>query len=85
MPVTAPVRAFDVRVNEFDGKLLLVRRLDAYELADVEAAIWSACDGEHSVQQIVDVVVGRYDVDAETAERDVVAFLAQLTDAGLLE
>lgn len=80
-----PSRSFDVRVNESEGKLLLVRGLDAYELDDVEATIWAACDGERTVEQVVDVVVETYDVDRPTAERDVAEFLGQLRDASLLE
>jgi hypothetical protein len=82
---TIPSRSFDVRVNESDGKLLLVRGFDAFELDDVAATIWSACDGQRTVEQVIDAVVEAYDIDRPTAQRDVEGFLAQLRDASLLE
>lgn len=72
------VRAFDVRVNSFQGSTILVRRRDVYELGEVEELIWSLCDGDHTIDDIADAVAARYDVEPATAHADVQDFVEEL-------
>jgi hypothetical protein len=39
---------------------------------------------EHDHDELVAALLARFDVDADTARRDVAAFIADLSDAGLL-
>jgi hypothetical protein len=80
-----PLRAFDVRVNDSNGSLLLVRGMDAYELRDVEADIWKLCDGNHTATEIAKKIGAEFDVEQDIAEADVRTFVKQLRDADLLE
>jgi hypothetical protein len=85
MDDTRPLRAFDVRVNESNGSLLLVRGMDAFELGDVEAVIWQHCDGTKTVDDIATTLVDEFAVEREVALRDVKAFVSELRSVDLLE
>ena len=79
------VRAFDVRVNSFQGSTILVRDRDVYELGEVEELIWSLCDGGHTLTQIASAVAEQFEVDAVTAESDVRGFVEELLHDKLVE
>jgi hypothetical protein len=79
-----PERAFDVRINSADGKLLLVRGMDAFELDEIGAAIWRSCDGQKHLGQIAADLAQEYDVDIDTAQSDVATFVSELRKAQLL-
>lgn len=49
-----------------------------YNLSRVGAAIWELLDGRRSGAEVIEALVGRFDVDRETAEADYAAFLAKL-------
>ena len=49
-----------------------------YNLSRVGAFIWELLDGRHSGEQVVEALVGHFDVDRATAEADYGAFLAKL-------
>lgn len=51
-----------------------------YTLNEVGARVYELIDGERSVAEIVDAVFSEFDVDRETAERDVRAFIEQLLE-----
>ncbi len=49
-----------------------------YNLSRVGAFIWELLDGQHSGEEVVEALVGRFDVDRATAETDYGSFLAKL-------
>lgn len=52
----------------------------------VGITIWEFLEGKMpTVIEICDYLLGEFDVDAETCQRDVTAFLARMSDVGLLE
>ena len=53
--------------------------------SEVGAFLMDALKSGASRQTLVDSVLAEYDVDAETAEKDVDEFLANLTELGILE
>jgi hypothetical protein len=55
-----------------------------YTLSDVGADTWRACDGQHTVGEILDQLRAVYDVESEVLERDLAAFLADLEERDLL-
>jgi len=55
-----------------------------YSLSTVAAWIWELIDGERSVSQIRDAVLARFDVDVETASRDIEEFFEQLVKIGAI-
>jgi hypothetical protein len=80
-----PRRAFDVRTDVNSGSVLLIRGTDAFELDDVGAHIWSLCDGSRATEDVIEEIVGAFEVDQQVASDDVQDFLKQLTRARLLE
>jgi hypothetical protein len=50
----------------------------------VGTLIWESADGKTAVSAIVARICAEFDVDAEQAERDTMAFIAKLRERGLL-
>ncbi len=51
---------------------------------EVGQRIWDLSDGERTVGDIVSAIESEYDVDAATAEADVIEFLDELVTKGLV-
>ena len=56
----------------------------AHALTPVATAIFERCDGTMTVDQIITEVVDIFDCDRDQARTDVVSFLNELRDRGLL-
>ena len=56
-----------------------------YGMDAVGAKVWSVIEQPASLTSIVDAVMAEYEVDAETCERDVLAFINRMKAAGLVE
>ena len=83
---TQPCRRERVLVERVDDETVLLD-LDSgsyFALNDVGARIWELCDGDRSVDDIVSTITAEYDVDTETARRDVVELLSMLAEEQLL-
>jgi len=50
----------------------------------VGSRVWDLIDGRRTLDDIVDVIVGEFDVERPQAARDVETFLRQLIDKGLV-
>ncbi|MFH1844023.1 MAG: PqqD family protein [bacterium] len=55
-----------------------------FTITTVGADIWRACDGSHSVSEIVEILIAAYEVDRETVERDLEAYLTDLETKQLI-
>jgi hypothetical protein len=53
-------------------------------LADVAADLWRACDGKHSVAEIMDMLLARYAVDRATLRRDLQSCLHDMQNKKLI-
>ena len=68
-----------------DELVVLNHQRDVYcSLKGIGPTIWSLVQQPRSVGEIVDIVTERYDVPREQCSRDVVRFVAQLSDLGLV-
>lgn len=83
--VQNPQQLFNVRTTLVRGKNLLVQRNIAYEIDEVGMDIWELCDGEHTLQQIAEVLTQTYNVAYEQAEQDCAEFIEDLKAKGLLQ
>ena len=54
------------------------------ELNDVAASIAAKIDGTRSVRVIAEELAEEYEAEADVIEKDVIAFLGDLSDRGLL-
>jgi len=50
----------------------------------VGSRVWDLIDGRRTLDDIVDAIVGEFDVERPQAARDVETFLRQLIDKGLV-
>lgn len=69
-----------------DGKAVVVV-IDAqrmHVLNPVGARVWELCDGRN-VASIVDHITREFEVDEETALRDVARFISELNDVGAVQ
>ena len=56
-----------------------------YGLDGVGTRIWDLIKEPQAVSSIRDTILDEYEVDRETCERDLLEFLGQLADEGLIE
>jgi predicted deacylase len=69
-----------------DEMVILDRRHQVvHQLNETARHVWTRCDGEHTAMAIAGELVQAFDVDAETAARDVASVLRRLAGAGLVE
>jgi coenzyme PQQ synthesis protein D (PqqD) len=65
--------------------LLSMKTAHYYGLADVGARIWSLVQEPVSVAAICDTIASEYDVSPERCQADVLRFLQELAQHGLVE
>lgn len=56
-----------------------------FVLTETGAFIWNLLPGVKSENEIVEKMLGEYDVDRETAEKDVTEFLERLRRFGIID
>jgi hypothetical protein len=80
----APAEHVRGRHLEHEAVVVLPDKGQVKVLNDVGAQIWSLADGSRSVREIIAAVCREYDVSAAVAEVDILAFLAELQQKGLI-
>jgi coenzyme PQQ biosynthesis protein PqqD len=66
------------RIIGDEAVLLSAEDSSVHSLDAVGTRIWELCDGEKTVSEIIDQVVAEFEVERETAEKDVVEFIEEL-------
>ena len=56
-----------------------------YGIDEIGALIWSALEEPRTLEYLRETILRGYRVDKETCDRDVMAFLADMESAGLIE
>jgi hypothetical protein len=86
-PATVLKRRSDVRYRRIEGEAVVLRQSAAEVLVlnEVGASVLELADGERSVGDWIDALATEYEGDATDLARDVLAFAAELAEAGLLE
>lgn len=82
-----PRKSQRIAAREVDGKAVVVV-LDArklHTLNPVGTRVFELCDGTRDVSAIAGLVAQEFEVDANTAQRDAIAFLSQLIAEGAVE
>ena len=84
-------RADSVVARQIAGKSLLVPICgeladlqQLFTLNDVGDFIWAKMDGSKTIKNLSDEVANNFEVTADIAKEDSVAFLSMLEDAGLI-
>jgi len=81
-----PVPVADVRVETIEGELLLYhpQQTKAIYLNPTAAVIWSLCDGQRRIGEMIALIGESYPESKERLTEDVLATIAQLRDGGVL-
>ena len=76
-----------MRYRRIEGEAVVLRQSAAEVLVlnEVGASVLELADGERSVGDWIIALGDAYEGDPETLARDVLAFAAELAEAGLLE
>ncbi len=64
------------------GELALLDRL--FVLNGLGEHIWQALDGKRTISEICASIVDAFDVNQKTANRDLIEFVVELEEAGLV-
>ena len=77
----------DIVASDIDDEkvMMSVEKGQYFGLEPVGSRIWEMIAQPVRVSELIDVLLGRYDVDRETCEKDVLAFLEELNEAGILQ
>ena len=73
-----------VRTLDDEAVILHVPSGEYFSLNEVGLFIWQHLDGENDLDGVTDQVTGRYEVDRETARRDVAELISAFEAADLL-
>jgi hypothetical protein len=86
-PATVLVAARDQVSTELEGEAVILGLADGvyYGLDGVGALVWELLREPRSVAELRDAVTAEFAVDAETAERDLLALLRELAGRRLVE
>ncbi len=81
-----PVPASDVKVEAIEGELLLYHPLHtrAIYLNPSAAVIWSLCDGQRRVGDIIQMIGESYPESKDQLTEEVLSTVTQLRDSGVL-
>jgi hypothetical protein len=76
----------DVIAESIDGEVIIINLNSGayYSSLGSGGAVWAALASNHSVDETIDLLAGRYGEPRETVERGIAAFVTQLLDEGLL-
>ncbi len=77
----------DIRYRHIEDEAVVVRQSSAEVLVlnEVGASVLDLADGERDVRAWIDALSEVYDTDPAVLARDVLAFAAEMEEAGLLE
>ena len=81
-----PVRAAHVHWRALEDGGVLVRLADQrrFTVDEIGLVLWDRCNGMHSVEDLVDVIVHLFEVGADRAAHDVAGFLDHLEREDLI-
>lgn len=85
--LSSVVAHVDQQVNAtLDDEIVVLNMNDGkyYGLPGISGFIWRAIEEPIVVSAIVDDIVEQYEVSRESCEEDVLGFLRELSDAGLI-
>ena len=81
------VNKLEVAAKVIDDEAIIMNLASGmyYSMDRTGAVIWEWLENGHSVRQMIEGIVGRYDVSAARASDDVVQLLGRLIDEGLVQ
>jgi hypothetical protein len=76
----------DIVASDIDDEkvMMSIEKGQYYGLDPVGSRVWELLENPIRVSDLIDELLSRYDVDRETCERDVMAFLVELHEDGII-
>jgi hypothetical protein len=86
IPAGLPRRSDRIAYRVIGGEALVmvVDRKELHRLNDVGSRVFELCDGQNSIDAIVDAIVREFVVDVPTARTDVETFITELAATGAI-
>lgn len=77
----------DIVASDIDDEkvMMSVEKGQYYGLDPIGSRVWELIEKPVKVTELIDALLLKYDVDRETCERDVLAFLEELHERGILQ
>lgn len=77
----------DIVAGDIDDEkvMMSVEKGQYYGLDPVGSRVWELIEKPVKVTELIDALILKYEVDRETCERDVLAFLEELHEGGILQ
>lgn len=77
----------DIVVSDIDDEkvMMSIEKGQYYALDPVGSRVWEFIEKPVRVSELIDVLLLKYDVDRKTCERDVLKFLEDLQEDGILK
>lgn len=67
-----------------EGVVIHQQKAEALVLNEVGVSFLELCDGDRSVQQIIELMLQQYDTGVEVLTRDVHDFVQELSESGVI-
>ena len=85
-PDTPLIRDPDLVAADMDGDLVMmsIDNGEYYGVGGVGPRIWELLESPRTVEQITAAIVEEFDVEADTCREDMLGFIRQLLDMGLV-
>jgi len=83
-PDAVPAPRLEARVRNLGDKVLVAGPEQVLELADTAVVIWKSIDGKRTVREIGSLLASEYDVDEDTATRDVAELVEELVQGEIV-
>jgi hypothetical protein len=80
------LRSTDVSTRTIGGETIVLHLPDSryFSITGIGGRVFELLGEDHTIDELVELVVGEYEVDAVTARRDIESFVDRLRDARLL-
>lgn len=77
----------NLKAQSVDDEILILNleKGNIHQLNTTASLIWAKCDGSHSKEDLVGLLVSYYDIDNSTANNDIVSILEELQRLELIK
>ncbi len=82
VPRKSPNSAY--RVYDGQATIVLPDRAEVNVLNEIGSLVWERMDGARTVAQLIEAVVAEYDIPPESARQDVLEFIEDLRQHGMV-
>jgi hypothetical protein len=82
-----PIRIVKLPWREIDGRTVVVHPAagTVHELNATGTLLWKNSDGQNSIDQLTDMIVQNFEIDANEAKKNVLDFFNELDAKGLVQ